>query len=76
MTSYFIVVTVDASHRPVEFFHLHAGIADYFHHGRQPFPFFHNLRKRIKSAVTLYAGISPYVATAYTRTTAEPVYSA
>ena len=26
-----IVVTVDASHRPVEFFHLHAGIADYFH---------------------------------------------
>ena len=31
------VVTVDASHRPVEFFHLHAGIADYFHHGGQRF---------------------------------------
>ena len=32
-----IVVTVDATHRPVEFFHLHAGIADYFHHGGQRF---------------------------------------
>ena len=31
----YIVVTVDASHRPVDFFHLHAGIADYFHHGGQ-----------------------------------------
>ena len=34
---YLIVVTVDASHHPVEFFHLHAGIADYFHHGGKPF---------------------------------------
>ena len=34
------VVTVDALHRPVEFFHLHAGIADYFHQGGQPFLFF------------------------------------
>ena len=32
-----IVVTVDAAHRPVELFHLHAGIADYFHHGGQWF---------------------------------------
>ena len=32
-----IVVTVDATHRPVEFFHLHAGIADYFHHGGRRF---------------------------------------
>ena len=32
-----IVVTVDATHRPDEFFHLHAGIADYFHHGGQRF---------------------------------------
>ena len=30
-----IVVTVDAMHRPVDFFHLHAGIADYFRHGGQ-----------------------------------------
>ena len=35
MLSQYIVVTVDATHRPVEFFHLHAGIADYFHHGGQ-----------------------------------------
>ena len=34
---YFVVVTVDATHRPVELFHLHAEIADYFHHGRQRF---------------------------------------
>ena len=32
-----IVLTVDARHRPVEFFHLHADIADYFHHGGQQF---------------------------------------
>ena len=32
-----IVVTVDATHGPVEFYHLHAGIADYFHHGGQLF---------------------------------------
>ena len=23
----------DATHRPVGFFHMHVGIADYFHHG-------------------------------------------
>ena len=32
-----IVVTVDATHRPVKLFHLHAGIANYFHHGGQRF---------------------------------------
>ena len=32
-----IVVIVDATHRPVEFFHLHARIADYFDHGGQRF---------------------------------------
>ena len=32
-----IVVTADATHRPVEFFHLHAGFGDYFHHGGQRF---------------------------------------
>ena len=31
----FIVVTVDATHWPVDFFHLHAGIANYFYHGGQ-----------------------------------------
>ena len=34
---YFIVVAVDATHRPVKFFHLHAGIASYFHHGGQQY---------------------------------------
>ena len=34
------VVTVDTMHGPVEFFHLHAAIADYFHHGGQRFPNF------------------------------------
>ena len=37
MLSQIIVVTVDATHRPVDFFHLHAGIANYFHHGGQRF---------------------------------------
>ena len=32
-----IVVTVDSTHRPVEFYLLHAGIADYFHHGGQQY---------------------------------------
>ena len=54
----FIFLTVDALHQPVEGFHLHAGIADYFHYGGQQFQFFHNLRKWIKSAVSLYTGIS------------------
>ena len=31
------VVTVDATHRPVDFLHLHAGIAEYFHRGGQRF---------------------------------------
>ena len=26
-----IAVTGDAMHQPIEFFHLHAGIVDYFH---------------------------------------------
>ena len=38
--------TVDPMHWPVEFFHLHAGIENYFHHGGQgieiwPVEFFH-----------------------------------
>ena len=32
-----IVVTVETTHRPVEFFHLHVGIADYFHREGQRF---------------------------------------
>ena len=35
--SRYIVVTVDATHRPVEFSHLHAGMADYFYRGGQRF---------------------------------------
>ena len=49
-----IVVTADATHRPVKCFLLHAGIADYFHHGGQRFQ---NLSlqptKRIKLLVSL-----------------------
>ena len=30
-----IVITVNIMHWPIEFFHLHAGIEDYFHHGGQ-----------------------------------------
>ena len=49
-----IVVTVDAMHRPVEFFLLHAGIADYFHHGGQRFQNFGlQPMKRIKLSVSL-----------------------
>ena len=33
-------MTVDASHPPVDCFHLHAGIADYFHREGQPFQSF------------------------------------
>ena len=40
-----IVVTVDATYRPVEFSHLHAWIEDYFHHGGQRFKILvYNLR--------------------------------
>ena len=54
----FIVVTVDATHRPVDFFHLHAGIADYFHHGGQRFQNFSlQPTKRIKLSVSLQTRI-------------------
>ena len=44
-------------HRPVEFFHLHAGTADYFHHGEQRYQNFVLQRtKWIKSAVSLKTG--------------------
>ena len=52
-------MTGDVSHRPVKFVHLHAGIADYFHHGGQPFHvFFSQPTKMDKSGVSLYIGIS------------------
>ena len=35
-----IVVRVGSMRRPVEFFYLHAEIADYFHHGGQRFQIF------------------------------------
>ena len=54
-----IVVTVDASQRPVEFFHLHAAIADYFHHGGQPFQFFSQPTKMKKISCKLVRWIEP-----------------
>ena len=51
--SHLIVVTIDALHRTVECFHLHAGIADYFHHGGQTYQnFVLQLTKWIKSAIS------------------------
>ena len=47
ITSSPIVVTVDAMHRPVEFFHLHAGIADNFHHGGQRFQRFKTVKVKV-----------------------------
>ena len=45
---------VGATNRPVEFFHLHAGIADYFHRGGQRFQNFGLQRtKLIKLSVSL-----------------------
>ena len=47
------VITVEAMHRPVKFFHFHAGIEDYFHLGGQWYKIFLlQPTKRIKSAVS------------------------
>ena len=49
-----IAITVDTTHQPVIFFHLHAGIADYFHHGGQGYQnFVLQPTKGITSAVNL-----------------------
>ena len=49
-----IVGTADAMHQPVELLHLHAGIADYFHHGgQQDQNFILQPMKWMKSAVNL-----------------------
>ena len=54
-----IVVTVDATRLPVEFFYLYAGVADYFHHGGQRYQNFGlQPTKWIKLVVSLLTAIS------------------
>ena len=50
-----IVITAGTMHQPVEFFHLHAGIADYFHHGGQQYQ---NFVLQPTKWISLYTGIS------------------
>ena len=55
----YIVVTIVATQRPVEVFHLHTGMTDYFHHGGQRFQNFGSQpTKWIKLFVSVQTRIS------------------